>query len=41
MMDETEDGTACYLIGCAIDEIRSQEPRSPQDSKVIPLVPRK
>ena len=23
--DEAEDGMACYLIGCAIDKLRSQD----------------
>lgn len=36
---EAEDGMACYLIGCAMDELRSQDWL--RDEKVIPLVPRK
>jgi hypothetical protein len=41
LMDEAEDGTACYLIECALDEITSQELGAPRDSNVVPLVPRK
>jgi hypothetical protein len=39
LLDETRDGAACYLTGCAIDERRSHE-WPPRDEKVIPLVPR-
>jgi hypothetical protein len=39
LLDETRDGAACYLIGCAIDELRSHE-WPPRDEEVIPLVPR-
>ena len=40
-MEECEDGTACYLIECALDEITSQELGTPRDEKVISLVPHK
>ena len=39
-VDEAQDGGTCYLIGCAIDELRSQD-WPPRDEKVIPLAPRK
>ncbi len=35
-MGECQDGAACYVIECALDEITSQE-LAPRDESVIPL----
>ena len=40
LMDEAEDGTACYFIECALHQITSREVSRPRDDNVVPLVPR-